>query len=122
MASKKYVVWDEESIVVTPSGEVFTAEQWLDRYPMGRLDTIDLVLSGGAINGAICYVYQEMIDIYEKFIDFSECTTKQDCLDLIAEFEEKADTNGDDIITPEERIAAALEAQVMLAMDDVTIE
>ena len=88
MASKRYVIWDETSDVITPSGEVFTAEQWMDRYPMSRLDTIDLVLSGGVINGGICFVYQEMIDHYEKHIDFSECETKQDCLDLIEEFED----------------------------------
>ena len=57
MASKRYVVWDEQSQVVTPSGRVFSAEEWFEMYPMARLDTIDLVLSGGVINGAICYVY-----------------------------------------------------------------
>ena len=122
MASKRYVVWDEQSQVVTPSGRVFSAEEWFEMYPMARLDSIDLVLSGGVVNGAICYVYQEMIDRYDEVLDFSNCESKQECLDIIEAYEkelEKTQEKEVEIITPEERIAAALEAQVMMAMDDV---
>ena len=117
--AKRYVIWDEKCDVITPSGAVYSAEEWMIKYPMSRLETIDLVLSGGVINGALCFVYQEMIDRYSKHIDFSECETKQDCLDLIEAFEDEI-ANTPEVYEPsaEERIAAALEAQVMLAMPD----
>lgn len=117
--AKRYVIWDEKCDVITPSGAVYSAEEWMIKYPMSRLESIDLVLSGGVINGALCYVYQEMVDRYSKYIDFSECTTKQECLDLIEAFEDDI-ANAPEVHEPtsEERIAAALEAQVMLAMPD----
>lgn len=133
MANKRYVVWDEKSLVVTPSGNVFTAEEWFELYPMARLDTIDLVLSGGVVNGALCYVYQEMIDRYERMgCDFSACETKQDCLDLIEAYEDEMDkkaAKNDEAISNEEltatslaSIAASLEYQNMLTLEDVDLE
>ena len=51
----RYVIWDEVSDVFTPSGDVFTAEQWLSKYPAARHPQIDLVVAGdSAINGAFC--------------------------------------------------------------------
>ena len=33
----RYKIHDNSSDVITPVGEVLTAEQWLDRYPWGPL-------------------------------------------------------------------------------------
>ena len=124
MANKRYVIWDEVSPVVTPIGEVFTAEQWMDRYPVARLDGFQIVLAGGQINGAFFGVYSEMIDIYERQgCDFSACTTQQECLDAIEAFEDARNTASADTVSTDERIAAALEAQVMMSMpDDETVD
>lgn len=122
MASKRYVIWDEVSQVITPIGEVLTAEQWMDRYPMARLDGLQLVVAGGQINGAFCGVYSEMVDMYERQgCDFSNCVTQQDHLDAIEAFED-ARNNAPVGPSAEERMAAALEAQVMMSMADVEVE
>ena len=120
MANKRYQIWDEVSHVITPSGEVFTAEQWLNRYPMARLPEIKLVIAGGTINGAFCGEFSSMIDMYEKQgCDFSNCVEDQDYLDAIEAFEDYMNTPEESTEpTTDERIAAALEAQVMLAMPD----
>lgn len=119
----RYVIWDETSRVITPTGEVFTAEQWMDRYPMAKLDDIYLVVAGGTINGAFCQEYTSLIDIYTQAgCDFSECVSKQDHLDKIEEFEDERNAQQSDYIDPQERIAAALEAQVMMEMPDEPIE
>lgn len=47
----RYQIWDIKSEVITPIGEVLTAEQWLDRYPMGR--KLNLIIGGTAINGSV---------------------------------------------------------------------
>ena len=122
MVHKRYVIWDEVSQIITPIGEVLTAEQWMDRYPMARLDGLQLVVAGGQVNGAFCGVYSEMVDMYERQgCDFSGCTTQQEHLDAIEAFED-ARNNAPDAPSTEERIAAALEAQVMMSMMDIDME
>ena len=120
MAAKRYQIWNKTDVVITPSGEVFTPEQWLDRYPMGRV--LDLVIAGGAINGAFCGEYTSMIDMYERYgCDFSGCVTQQDHLDAIEAFEDERNTPVE-TVSEETRIADALEDLVVLNMPDVEEE
>lgn len=113
MAHKRYVIWDEKSQVITPIGEVLSAEEWMDRYPMARLDGLQLVVAGGQINGAFCGVYSEMVDMYERQgCDFTGCETQQDHLDAIEAFEDGRNTS--DTISDTTRTADALEDLVML--------
>ena len=120
----RYQIWDEVSKVITPSGKVFTAEEWMNEWPMARLEEIKLVISGGVVNGAFCGVYDEMIDMYENMgCDFSNCTTEREHLDAIEAFEDKRNTQSrESAVSAEDRIAAALEAQVMMSMPDATEE
>ena len=46
----RYKIYDNSSDVITPVGEVLTAEQWLDRYPWGRF--AKMIVGGGVINGS----------------------------------------------------------------------
>ena len=118
----KYIIWDKKSQVITPIGEVLTAEQWADRYPMSKIDGVDLVLNGSSIvNGAICNEYTSFKHIFEEQgCDFTNCLTRQECLDRIEEFEteqQKAQADAAaNYVSPEERIAAATEAQLLVAM------
>ena len=114
MAHKRYVIWDEVSQVITPIGEVLSAEQWMDRYPMARLDGLQLVVAGGQINGAFCGVYSEMVDMYERQgCDFTGCKTQQDHLDAIEAFEDGRNKPSNEP-SAEERIASALEYQNLM--------
>ena len=120
---KRYQIWDEVSDVITPSGEVFTAVEWMIRYPMAEKPEVKLVISGGIINGAFCGELTTMIDMYERAgCDFSNCVEDQDFLDAIELFEDEANKPQEDYVSPEERIAAALEAQVMLSLPDIEKE
>ena len=115
MANKRYVIWDEVSQVITPIGEVLTAEQWMDRYPMARLDGLQLVLAGGQINGAFCGVYSEMVDMYERQgCDFSGCKTQQEHLDAIEAFEDERNKPVVEPLSDATRTADALEDLVLL--------
>lgn len=118
MAKKRYVIWDEKSNVYTPSGEVFNAEQWLDRYPIARLETEYLVISGAAYNGGFCMVYSDMVDIYEKMgCDFSACDEHdmEAHLNAIEAFEDLRNTPVEDTtISDATRTADALEDLVLL--------
>ena len=124
----RYAIWDKKSPVITPIGEVLTAEQWVARYPVAGVETIEVVCAGGEINGAFFGTLGNMVEIYEKQgCDFSECKTSQDKLDAIEAFEDaKAADQNSAAISNEEltatslaSIAASLEYQNMLTLDDI---
>lgn len=112
----RYVVWDKKTPVITPSGDVFSPEQWSDKYPMTKIDGIDVVLSGDSVlNGAICNEYTSFVKIYkDQGCDFEGCETRQDHLDRIEEFEDTRNANPEPYTSPEERQAAALETQAAI--------
>lgn len=112
--SKRYAIWDKQTPIITPIGEVLTAEQWIARYPVAGLESITVVCAAGEINGGFFGTLGQMKQMYEnQGADFSQCETNQDVLDVIEAFENAANTQSrsrSSDLTPEERQAAALEA------------
>ena len=41
--SKRYAIWNKQDPIITPIGEVLTADQWKARYPVAALDAITVV-------------------------------------------------------------------------------
>ena len=116
--SKRYAIWDKQSQIITPVGEVLTAEEWKARYPVARLDNITIICSAGEINGGFFGTLGQMKKMCEdRGADFSSCKNDQEVLDAIEVWEEAQSSN---VTEPapdsEERIAAALEYQNLLAM------
>lgn len=112
--SRKYQIWNKTDNIVTPIGEVLTPAQWKERHPVANV--MDIVIGGGTVNGSHCMIYDAFKEMYENVIDFSDCTTKQEVLDKIQEYEE---TPSPEIhISDETRIADALEDLVVLNMPD----
>lgn len=129
----RYIIWDKTKIVITPSGEVFTPEQWIDRYPAAQF--IPFVVSGGTVNGAIMQEYTSMIEMYaSEGCDFTDCATEQEHLDRIEQFEdnrnreqqeeqerqqrEKEEAKLAELLN-QTRIADALEDLAVLSMPDM---
>lgn len=125
--SKKYAIWNKTDRVITPIGEVLTAEQWIERYPVAGVESITVVCAGGEINGAFFGTLGQMVDHYEKMgCDFSACETEQDKLDAIEAFEAETAAAKAAEISNEEltatslaSIAASLEYQNLLTLEDV---
>lgn len=114
----RYAIWNKKDAIITPIGEVFTAEQWMERYPVARLEHIKVVCGGGEINGAFFGTLGSMVEHYEKQgCDFSECTTDEEKLAAIEAFEDEMNKPSTEP-TAEERIAAAMEYQVMSSLPD----
>ena len=92
----RYKIYDNSSDVITPVGEVLTAEQWLDRYPWGRF--AKMIVGGGVINGSVALIFDE------------------DYLAAMEAFEDAlpADTG----VSDQTRIADALEDMVALSLPD----
>lgn len=115
---KRYAVWDKVSPIITPIGEVLTAEDWINRYPVAGVPSVTIVCSAGEINGGFFGTLNSMVQQWEaQGADFSEAVTDLEKLELIEALEDAA--NEPDLTpTPEERMAAALEYQVLANMPD----
>jgi len=113
---KRYAIWDKVSPVITPVGEVLSAQDWVDRYPIAGLPNIVVVCSAGEINGGFFGTLGQMVQMYEaQGADFSEATTNIEKLEVIEAFEDARNTPVDTgESAPEERIAAALEYSNLL--------
>ena len=107
---KRYAIWNKKDPIITPIGEVLTAQQWIDRYPVAGLETITVICSAGEINGGFFGTLGQMKQMYEaQGADFSACTTNEEILEAIEAWEDyvpEASTEP----TAEERTATALEA------------
>lgn len=113
---KRYAIWDKLSPIITPAGEVLSAEQWKARYPVAELPSITIVCSAGEINGGFFGTLGQMVQMFEaQGADFSEATTDIEKLEVIEAFEDAMNTPSNEP-TAEERIAAALEYQNLASM------
>lgn len=85
----RYAIWNKKDPVLTPIGEVLTAEQWIKRYPIAGIESITVVCAGGEINGAYFGTLGQMVEMYTKAgCDFSACETAEDKLAAIEAFED----------------------------------
>lgn len=114
MALKRYMVWDKQSKVYTPSGEVFTAEEWIARYPIFAEDWSIPVISQPPINGGYCGELTQMKNMYaQQGAEFTDGMTNDEILETIEAFEDLMNTPSSEP-SAETRIADALEYQNMM--------
>ena len=115
---KRYAIWDKKSPVIVPTGKVFTAAQWTEKYPVAALDNVTVVCAAGEVNGGFFGTLGQMVQMYAaQGCDFSACGTDEDKLEAIEAFEDALNTPSDEPTT-DERIAAALEYQVLASLPD----
>ena len=115
---KRYAIWDKQSPVIVPTGKVFTADQWKEKYPVAALDSITVVCAAGEVNGGFFGTLGQMEQMYAaQGCDFSACETAEEKLEAIEAFEDALNAPSTEPTT-DERIAAALEYQVMASLPD----
>lgn len=86
----KYKIWNKKDPIITPIGEVLTAEQWIARYPVAGIDGIDILCAAGEINGAFFGTLNSLVENYEtRGVDFSKCTNGEEKLALIEQYDEE---------------------------------
>lgn len=126
----RYAIWDKKSPVITPIGEVKTAEQWIARYPVAALESVIVILAAGEINGALFDTLGAMVQRFERQgCDFSACTTPEEKLAAIEAFEDAREAeakavaesealNAELTATSLASIAASMEYQNMMTLPD----
>ena len=108
--AKRYAIWNKQDPILTPVGEVLSAEQWIERYPIAGVPSIVVVCGAGEINGGFFGTLGQMVQMCEvQGADFSACTTSEEKLAVIEAFEDAMNARST-WPTPEERQAQALEA------------
>lgn len=133
----KYAIWNKKDPILTPVGEVFTPEQWIARWPIAGLDSITVICAAGEINGGFFGTLGQMVDMYTKQgCDFSDCTTPEEKLAKLEAFDEEkeaeaaaqakaeaetAAVNNELTATSLASIAASMEYQNMLTLDDMEV-
>ena len=133
----RYAIWNKQDPILTPIGEVLTAEQWIARYPIAGVPSITVICAAGEINGGFFGTLGQMVQMCEKEgCDFSLCETPEDKLATIEAFEDareavaraKAEEEAANKAANEElnaaslaSIAAQLEFQNMMTLDDVEV-
>ena len=123
---RKYAIWNKTDPILTPIGEVLTAEQWIQRYPIAGIDSITVICAAGEINGGFFGTLGQMVELYTKAgCDFSACATAEEKLAAIEAFDDTKEAEAKaaaeeaaNTVSTDERIAAALEAQVLMSMPD----
>ena len=116
----RYAIWDKVSPIITPIGEVLSAEQWKTRYPVAGVESIKVVCAGSEINGAFFGTLGQMKEMYAKNgCDFSACVSDEDYLDAIEAFEDEMNKPSSEP-SAEERQATALEAIAEGATSETT--
>lgn len=123
---KRYAIWNKTDPILTPIGEVLSAEKWIERYPIAGMETITVVCSAGEINGGFFGTLGQMVQMYEaQGADFSACETDEDKLAVIEAFEDAMNTPDPNAVSNEEltatslaSIAASMEYQNMMTLPD----
>jgi hypothetical protein len=134
----RYAIWNKHDPILTPVGEVISAEKWIERYPIAGVPSITVVCAGGEINGGFFGTLGQMVEMYTKEgCDFSACVTPDDKIAAIEAFEdekeaeEKAEreaakaakaakiANDELNAMSMASIAAQLEYQNMMTLEDV---
>lgn len=123
--TKRYAIWDKRSPILTPIGEVLTAEKWIERYPIAGVESVTVVCAAGEINGAFFGTLGQMVQMYEgQGADFSACVTAEDKLAVIEAFEDEQNAPSNTVSNEEltatslASIAASMEYQNMLTLED----
>jgi hypothetical protein len=133
----RYAIWNKQDPILTPVGEVLTAEKWIDRHPIAGVPSITVVCAGGEINGGFFGTLGQMVEMYAKEgCNFSACVTPEDKIAAIEAFEDKREADAKEAArAAAEReaanaelnamsmasIAAQLEYQNMMTLEDVEV-
>ena len=112
--AKRYAIWDKQTPVITPSGAVYTAEQWIAKRPAAGLATTTVLVANGEINGAIYDTLGALKNRCEsQGATFDDGLTGQDLLDACEAWMDEQEAKAREQAqqpTAEDRQAAALEA------------
>lgn len=113
----KYKIWNKQDPLITPIGEVLTAEQVKAKYPASALPNMKYIICDAAISMGVFMEFEATKEHYKRLgVPITDDMTDQEVLDAISYWEENPPAPEP---SAEERIAAMLEFQSMMMMPEV---
>ncbi|WP_425805253.1 hypothetical protein ACHOLT_01280 [Desulfitobacterium sp. Sab5] len=111
----KYKIWNGTDSLITPVGEVLTADQVKERYPASAVQGMKYIIGDAPISLGVFMEFSQTKEHYKTQygLALTDNMTDQEVLDAIAYFEENPPVPDP---TAEERMAAAMEFQNLLAL------
>lgn len=115
--SKRYKLWNKVDTIKTRVGERLTPAEWMLRHPEAETDYP--IVSAGSINGDLSDCLEDML-LRAGLMGFTTTIslapdTAQTILDEIEAWEDARMAEAANVVTAEERIAAALEFQNIMS-------
>ena len=112
----KYKFWDKVEDLYTPSGRVYTAQEYLSKNGWARKDDVKCIISTGPINCAVFQEFTMLRDIcVQQGMTIPDGATDEEVLELMSQWEDRVI---EPAISAEERTAAALEYANVLNSPD----
>jgi hypothetical protein len=119
----RYKIWDKTSDIYTPGTDTmgnnhWTAEEYIKaKAPWAAIPGVKVIVGGGVINGTVFMEYEATVEFYkQRGAEITDEMTDEEVLAAIEYFEDNPPVNN--TVSAEERIAAALEYQVMSTLPD----
>lgn len=111
-----YQIWNKADTLYTPIGETITAQEFLAKHPVYNLPHAKCVIATGAINLAFMSEFEMFKQHYKsQGVPITDAMTDDEVVAAVNEWEANPPVV-EQPVSSEERIAAALEAQVLLSM------
>jgi hypothetical protein len=118
----RYQIWNKQDNVYTLAPDetgkaIFTPDEWIAKYPWADIPGVKSIIGGGAINGTVMMQFDMSVDMYKRSgAAIMDDMTDDEILAAIEDFENNPPGMGEP--SPEERMAAALEYQAMMAGEE----
>lgn len=110
----KYKIWNGTDTLITPVGEVLSAEQVKAKYPASAIAGMKYVICDAPISLGVFMEFEQTKATYKQMgVPITDGMTDQQVLDAISYFEENPPAPQP---SAEERMAAALEFQSMMLL------
>ena len=116
----RYAIWDKVSPIITPVGEVLSAEQWIARSPVAGIPSITVVCGGGEINGSFFGTLGQMIDMYKKEgCEIPDDLSPEEKLAIIEVFEEEREAHEQVVAREAAELEAARAERNVVALEAI---
>lgn len=103
----KYKIWNGTDSLITPIGEVLSAEQVKAKYPMAGIAGMKFIVCDAPISMGVFMEFEQTKQMYKQMgASITDAMTDQEALNAITQFEENPPALAPSV---EERTAAALE-------------
>lgn len=113
----RYQIWNKTDDIYTPSGRMFTAQEWADMYPWVKIPGAKMIITTGIINGGTAMEFEATKANYIRMgANITDGMTDEEVLSAIEAFEDNPPHANEPSV--EERTAAALEFLALNSLPD----